>query len=93
MKRSGIDLALVLSSVGALAGCQAQETKSVEYYLAHRQEAQETVQRCLLEHRTEENCGNAGEAMTLAGKADAERGRAANIENTRNSVRPTYEAR
>jgi hypothetical protein len=88
MGRPRARVSIGIALVSALAGCQ--QTKSVDYYIAHRQEAQETVSRCLTQQKIVDDCGNAGVALSRLMKQDVETRRAADIMDTENHVRPTF---
>lgn len=53
-------IATLLGAVG-LAGCQ--QAKSVDWYKAHRVEAEEVETRCLANGSAGEDCGNAAIAL------------------------------
>lgn len=88
MVRSKVGILTMIALLSTLAGCE--ETKSVDYYMAHRQEAQETVSRCLTQQKVVDDCGNAGVALSRLMKEEVEARRAADIKDTENHVRPTF---
>lgn len=64
--------------MAALWGCQVrEEPKSVEYWIEHRDEANEMIHACLLTGGKDINCANVGIADARRSKAASERRKAA----------------
>lgn len=72
---------LAIVGVAALPLAACEKPKSVEYYMAHLPEANETLARCDSAGEVGKNCGNAGVAVTRAAREQFERDRARTKEN------------
>lgn len=68
----------------ALAGCD--QTRSVDYYLQHGDEAREVLARCQAEGSAGDNCGNAAAAITRKAREEFEAGRRKAQDNIRSGA-------
>lgn len=71
--KSNLALAVLLGSIG-LTGCQ--QAKSVDWYKAHRAEAEEIETRCMANGQAGEDCGNAALALEALRAEDFARAQA-----------------
>lgn len=84
---------LVLAPVFAaamLSGC-GEETKSVDYYKAHLDEARDLSARCVHNAAAGENCGNAAVAIRQSAREQFDRDRERTAKALRDGTdRPTW---
>lgn len=76
----GVVLALFVTACG--------ETRSVEYFREHPEEAREVKMRCGANSMAGKDCGNAVTALNELQREAFERSREANRRNRENNVRP-----
>ena len=73
----------------ALFASACSETRSVEYFREHPEEAREVKMRCGANGMAGEDCGNAVTALNELRREAFERSREADRRNRQNNVRPT----
>lgn len=81
-------LKLIGASVLALLASACGETRSVEYFREHPEEAREVKMRCGANGMAGENCGNAVTALNELQREAFERSRETNLRNRESNVRP-----